>query len=338
MGFFKAYTPPFKVPEGEKNNSIAEMRSVSINGLQQAILIRGENKNNPLLLLLHGGPGLAETGLFRYYNAPLEKHFVVVYWDQRGSGKSYTRQTATAPLSVDLFVQDTIELTRYLLQQFGKDKLFLFAHSWGTLLGTIAISQHPEYYEAYVGSGQVSSMPAGELESYRFTLKTAVEQRNQPAITELEAIGEPQDGAYLCGMKGTRIERKWLTYFGGALYGAKNWNPLFWKIIQAKEYSLADIDKLLKGMNAPARNELSEKEFLHVDLTKAIKKLNVPVYFFLGKHDYQIPSILAENYLSMLDAPKKSLVWFDRSAHSPCFEEAGKFNSLMINMVLTNSI
>lgn len=339
MSIVWRYTPVFKDANGNvMENSISEMRMVTIGNTKQAVLIRGENRFNPVLLLLHGGPGLSETAIFRYYNHPLEKNFVVVYWDQRACGKSYTKKLAKEPLTINMFVEDTCELAQYLISYLKKKKIFLLGHSWGTMIGTLTVHRYPELFYAYVGTGQVSSMPDGELESYRFALKSAMENGNKQAINDLTEIGEPENGVYKCGNSGTKIQRKWLTYFGGAFYGEKGWGKLLTKIFTASEYNFIDIFHLFKSMNLPSRNEMSVNEFLKSNLFETVKEIDVPVYFFLGRHDYQIPSIVAEKYFNYLKAKRKTLVWFEKSAHSACFEEAAKFNQLMVEKVLKENI
>lgn len=338
MSIFRAYTPAFQDAQGNLlKNSIAEMRMVPIGNTKQSVIIRGEDRNNPVLLLIHGGPGSAETPLFRHYNAALEKSFVVVYWDQRACGKSYTKRDAFSPLCVQMFVQDLCDLAVYLKDDLGKEKIYLLAHSWGTLLGILAAAQHPELFYAYIGTGQVSSMPESELESYRFALRAAREKKNAKATRELEAIGEPHNGTYACGIAGIRIQRKWLNYFGGAIYGSKSMSKFILKFFTSPEYSLADVVRFFKSLNAPARNKLSQGEFLQTDLFDTIREINVPVYFFLGRHDYQVASVVAEKFFHTIKAPKKELVWFEESAHSACFEEPEKFNNLMVDMVLAST-
>lgn len=336
MSILKARTPAFQDARGNiLSNSIAEMQMVPLGNTRQSVIIRGEDRNSPVLLLIHGGPGSAETPLFRHYNAALEKDFIVVYWDQRACGKSYTRRDAEAPLSVQMFVQDCCDLAQYLKEYLGKEKIYLLAHSWGTLIGLLAAYQHPELFYAYVGTGQVSNMPESELESYRFALSAAREQKNEKAVRQLEAIGEPRNGTYSCGISGTRTQRKWLTHFGGAVYSSKGIGGFIRKFLTAPEYSFADIIRFFKSLNAPARNNLSQEEFLKTNLMDTIRKMDVPVYFFLGRHDHQVVSTVAEKFFRTIQAPEKELVWFEYSAHSACFEEPDKFNRLMTEMVLT---
>jgi len=335
VSIFKAFTPVIKDEYGNiLKNSIAEMLMVPLGNTKQSVIIRGNDRSSPVLLLVHGGPGSAETPLFRHYNAVLEKSFIVVYWDQRACGKSYTKRDASAPLCVQMFVQDLCDLAMYLIKYLGKEKIYLLTHSLGTLLGILAAVQHPELFYAYVGTGQVASMPESELESYCFALQSAREQHNDRAVRELEVIGEPKNGVYASGLAGTRTQRKWLNYFGGAVFGSKSMSKLIFSFFTSPEYSIADILRFFKSLNAPARNKLSQGEFLKTDLFDTIKEIDVPVYFFLGRHDYQVASVVAEKFFHAIKAPKKELIWFEQSAHNACFEEAEKFNRLMVDMVL----
>ncbi len=335
MSIFKAHTPAFKDAQGNTlKNSIAKMQMLPLGNTKQSIIIRGEDRSNPVLLLVHGGPGFAETSLFRYYNAALEKNFTVVYWDQRACGKSYTKQDAHVPLCIQMFVDDLCDLAMYLKKYLEKEKIYLLAHSWGTLIGILAVSQHPELFYAYVGTGQVASMPKSELVSYRFTLRTAKDQKNEKAIRELTAIGEPQNGVYASGITGIRTQRKWLNYFGGAIYDSKSIRKFIIRFFTSPEYNLADIVRFFKSLNVPERNKLSQGEFLKTDLFNTIKEVEIPIYFFLGRYDYQVASVVAEKFFHAIKAPKKELVWFEQSAHCSCFEESEKFNRLMVDMLL----
>lgn len=336
MSIFKAHTPAFKDLKGENiKNSIAEMQMVPLGNTKQSVIIRGEDRRHPVLLLVHGGA--AETPLFRYYNSELEKNFVVVYWDQRGCGKSYTKQDANVPLNVQMYVQDLCDLAIYLIKYLGKEKIYLLAHSWGTFPGILAVSQHPELFNAYVGTGQFSNMPESALTSYQFTLRSAKEQKNEKAIHELTEIREPQNGVYTSGIKGFNIQGKWVNYFGGVIYGSKGIGRFISRYFTTPEYNFVDIIRFFKSIIAPARKKLLQAVFLRADLSKTIKRIEVPVYFFLGRHDYQVASVVTERFFHEIMAPKKELIWFEQSAHCACFEEAEKFNSLVVNMVLNTT-
>lgn len=237
-------------------------------------------------------------------------------------------------MTIEQFVSDGIVVVEFLKKTFKRDKIYLAGHSWGSLLGTLMISRYPESFYAYVGTGQVANMPEGEKVSYQFTLDMAKRSNNQKAVKELEGIGCSVNGVYKSGLSGTDIQRKWLMKFGGVVYGNSNPSDLIVKILLAKEYSLLDRINFMKAMNMPSINKMVENEFLRINLFEQAPEVKVPIYFFLGRHDNQIPAVVAEKYFEFIKAPKKELIWFEESAHSPCFEEADKFNRLMVEKVL----
>ena len=331
-------TPAITDSQGKKiQGSIAKLEKVKIGGVDQWILMRGINTANPILLFLHGGPGFSEMELFGHFNAELQKHFVVVNWDQRGAGKSYSSKIANSRLTIEQFVSDAHEVVEYLKSKFEKDKIYLVGHSWGSLLGMLIIFRYPESFYAYVGIGQCSNMPEGERVSYEYTLKMAKKRNNQKAVKELEDIGFPVNGIYKDGFSGTITQRKWLIKFGGSLYGKNSWNPFIKRILLTKEYSLIDRINFFKIANMPSKIEMMENEVLRMNLLEQIPEVKIPIYFFLGRHDYEVPAVVAEKYFEIIKAPKKELIWFEKSAHFPCFEEADKFNRLIEEKVLAET-
>ena len=156
-------TPPFRGPRGEVlSGSIAEVAYRRLGGIDQWVMVRGESVANPPLILLHGGPGLSETALFRYFNAPLEKSFTVVYWDQRGAGKSFDPAIPRSSMTVEQVLSDLDELVDAVCARLGKTKVAIFGHSWGSALGVLYAARFPEKVAAYVGSGQIGDAAAGE--------------------------------------------------------------------------------------------------------------------------------------------------------------------------------
>ena len=151
-------TPPFRTAAGLVDPaSIAEMRRVRLGGVDQSIVIRGRDANAPILIWLHGGPGLDATGMWRHFNGALEEHFVVVYWTQRGTGRSYATNISPASMRISQFVSDLDELITYLTLRFHQRKVVLVGHSWGSTIGVAYTQAHPQKVAAYVGTG-----PGGE--------------------------------------------------------------------------------------------------------------------------------------------------------------------------------
>ena len=168
-------------------------RFASIGRIEQWISIRGEDIANPILLILHGGPGNAMTGLTYAHFRPLEAHFTVVQWDQRGAGKTFGRngKAGSGEMSIARMAQDGIELVELVRADLGKDKVVLVGLSWGSILGTEMARLRPDLFSAYVGSGQVVDMPRGEQISYDALLARLQGRSGTKAIAALEAIGPP---------------------------------------------------------------------------------------------------------------------------------------------------
>ena len=332
-------TPVIKDPGGEElPQSIASLESVDLNGVEQWLLIRGEDVSKPVLLFLHGGPGSAEIPLYRF-NPGLEKDFVLVMWDQRGSGKSYSRKIPEETMTIEQFIDDTHELTKILKQRFGRDKIYLAGHSWGSGLGMHTINLYPEDYYAFVGIGQIVNLKENERVSWQFCYDEAKKRGDKKAIKQLEKVGPPVDGVYEGDfikngkfvMKGLGTERKWLTKYEGWWYGETGYGMVVKTLLTTKEYTLGESIRYMKASKFSLT--LMWPELVNVDLARDIPEVKIPVYFCVGRHDYNTPGEVSYPYYEMLAAPKKDFIWFERSAHSPCFEEPEEFNEVMQKVV-----
>jgi pimeloyl-ACP methyl ester carboxylesterase len=319
-------TPPFRGPRGEPvPGSISEAHYLRIGGIDQWVLIRGERATNPLLLLLHGGPGMSETSFFRSCNAPLEKSFTVVYWDQRGTGKSYDRRIPRASMTVEQFVTDLDELVTFVCTRVGTTKVTLFGHSWGSALGVLYAARVPNKVAAYVGSGQYGDWPAAEAASYAFALGEAQRRNNRKALKELGAIGPPP-----YGVSKLLKERTWIQHFDGQLSVRGLWN-MGRLVLGGPESSIVDLPNLLRGFRFSQDSLWPEASKLNL-LTLA-PALQMPVFLFLGRRDHWVPPETSVAYFEMLVAPLKTLVWFEQSGHEPFVDEPSKFNAAMLELV-----
>ena len=298
--------------------SIAALEEIMIGGVKQTILLRGENISNPIMLFLHGGPGSAQIGFAPKFQRELEKEFIVVNWDQRGSGLSFSPETKKEELTVENILNDTIELIEYLLNFFHQSKLFLVGHSWGSVLGTLVAQKKPDYIHSYIGIGQVVDFQDGEKLSYEFTLKRANEQRKTKALKDLKGIAfNPAD------MKFLDVKGKWLSAFGGSIVGVGLYNLVYSNMLFGTEYTLKDWITYMKAGKLSL--EAIWPQLLNIDFRTSVPSLEVPVFIFAGKHDYQVPSSLAKQYFELLEAPYKEFIWFEDSAHLLNFEEPDKF-------------
>ncbi|MEQ9362985.1 MAG: alpha/beta hydrolase [Leptospirales bacterium] len=315
---------------------IAVMDRIELGGVEQSLLVRGASPDLPVLLWLHGGPGSPESPFAREFNAGLERHFLVVHWDQRGAGKSFPKDPEA--LSADgmrlreNFVADTIELSERLIRRFrgqapaSDRKIYLFGHSWGALLGVLAAKERPDLYHALITAGQPVHMAESERRSYEWALARARETDNSDAVAELEAIGPPPYSAEAMPEK-TPVHWKWIMQQGGALHGRTSIAPLLPILLLCDEYNL--VDKVAFVQGAARTAPLVWGQFMAADLAREAPVLKVPVWMLFGRHDRQVDPKLSREYFERLRAPKKTWVWFEQSAHSVMFEEPARFESVL---------
>ncbi|KMY54330.1 proline iminopeptidase [Bacillus sp. FJAT-27231] len=320
---FRRTTPKIK-----DINAISELRKIIIGGIEQWLLIRGENKNNPLLLLVHGGPGAAQIGFNRDYQQDLEKHFIVVNWDQRGAGLSYSKKIPTETMNIPQFLNDLNELTIYLKKEFQKEKMFLIGHSWGSILGMLAVNKYPEHYFHYFGVSQVVSMSEAEALSYDLLVKRANELNNEQAIKKLKEIGKPPWD----NLKFDKVHQKYLEMLGGGISrDGKLVKDMAKKLLKSKEYTIFDVVKLVNGQLFSMKAMINElREF---DLKNEIKMVHVPITIIMGRHDLTVPPQPTQEFFNHLQAPSKEWVYFEQSAHSPNYEEQEKFTQIIIEKI-----
>lgn len=319
--FWPVSTPRFPVTE-ESKNSIAEMKWVEIGGLEQWVLIRGLDRSNPILLILHGGPGTSKTALFRAFNASLESYYTVVYWDQRAAGKTRQRAGPKETLKISQYVSDIDDLVDYLRENLNQNKVALMAHSWGTSIGIMYAHQYPEKVSGFIGVGQISNMVENERRSYASALRSAEAENHIEAIAALTKIGPPPHK-----WQDMLEERKWVTHFGGGASRTHSRLSLAWKILRQPETNVID----LIAMQAGEKQALEDlwPEISKLDLAAQYSEFQMPVFFILGRYDGYIMPDLAEAYMAEISAPDRQLYWFEDSAHSPPFEEPEKFNALL---------
>jgi|SRR5579872_1278102 len=319
-------TPPFRGPNGKiLPDSIAEIRYLHLGGLDQWVMIRGESLANPPLIFLHGGPGMTEMRFFRRFNAPLEKSFTIVNWDQRGVGKSFDRKIPRSSMTVEQFIADLDELVEAVRTRVGKRKVAIFGHSWGSALGVLYAARFPEKVAVYVGSGQIGDWPAGESSSYAFVLAEAERRNNRKALKELRAIGPPPHTA-----KKLWVQRTWLQRFAGQLEARALWN-MGRILLGGPESSICDLPNFLHGFRFSLDAMWAEVSALN--LMNVAPAFQMPVFFFLGRRDHWVPPEISVAYFDLLIAPSKKLVWFEESGHEPFMDEPDKFNAAMVELV-----
>jgi len=310
--------------------SISVIEKVKLGGQEQYVIIRGEDRNKPVMLFLHGGPGSPEFTFMKKTNRAIEKDFVMVYWEQRGAGKSFSKDIPVESMNLPQFISDTRELSILLAKRFKKEKIYLMGHSWGSLLGILTAYKYPELYYAYFGIGQVCSQYKGEKVSFEWVKEQARKENNTKAIESLSKLAFPDS---LAGMnvwsKYIMSERNYVTQFGGGVtHKMRSMLPLVKMFLNAKEYTINDKMRFMKA-SLFSLNHLWPV-VIQKNLYNEIDSMRIPVYIFQGKYDNQTPYVVAKDFFNQLKARKKEFFTFENSAHSPVMEEAAKFNSIVM--------
>lgn len=326
----KSSEKPLKKGEG---SSIKEY--LQINGTRQGLIIESLNRGNPLLLFLHGGPGFPVYPLIKGHSISLEQYFDVCYWDQRGTGMSYDKNDASNPLTVEQLVEDTIQVTNYLRDKFSRDKIFLLGHSWGTYLGSILASKHPELFHAYIGVGQIGSFKESEKEIYNFILKTAMEQNDKRAVKDIKKVVFDEN-FYKNHQYGT-LKKTYTDKYGG---GFKREGYSFFETLKhiytCPNYTFKERMNILRGSLYSYQS--FSKVMATTDLVELVPKLKLPVFIFHGLHDYQTTYNQAKRFYESLDVAYKKMYTFQNSSHSPFIDEEKRFNEIIKDDVLKVSL
>ncbi|MDO9634192.1 MAG: alpha/beta hydrolase [Paludibacter sp.] len=310
-------------------SSISVIEQVTLGGQEQYIIIRGVDKSKPIMLFLHGGPGSPEAAFIKHFNPDIEHDYVMVYWEQRGAGKSFSKCIPPESMSLRQLISDTHELSEYLVNRFNREKIFLIGHSWGSLLGILTAYQNPELYHAYFGIGQVSHQFKGEQISCNWALDQAVERNDTKAIKTLKNLNFPDSTAGIDKwMKYLMMERRFVNrYGGGTTREITGMWPLVKLVLNSEIYTFSE------KMNFMNSSMFSLKsmwlDVINTNLFNEIDSMKVPVYMFHGKYDYTTPYPLANDFYQQLKAPQKGFFLFENSAHSPIMEEPEEFNVIL---------
>ncbi len=310
-------------------DAIEEAAYVPIDGIDQWVTIRGEHRDNPVLLFLHGGPGDATNPWSYPYLAAWEKAFTVVQWDQRGAGRTLERNGAPAAgtLTIAQLVQDGLQLSEYLRGHLHQGKIILVGQSWGAVLAVLMVKARPELFSAFVGTGQIVDPPADERAAYQAVLATAQAAGDSQALASLKAIGPPPYGQ---GTSASQLYDRWLRACEGSSADAFL-SGRIGLALTAPGYTLQDVDEWIDGRTLSAQD--LDKEEHELAPRRLAGTFAVPVFVFQGAHDCSSPASLAMQYVNTLEAPMKAFVTIPNAGHYAVFTHSDEFLRLLLERV-----
>lgn len=320
-------------------NSISEKTFVNINGVKQGMFIRGENVDNPVLLFVHGGPGMPEYFLTEKYRTDLEKHFTVCYWEQRGAGLSYSSKLSANDITVSQLVSDTSAVAKYLRERFVKDKIYLLCHSWGSFIGIQSAAANPELYYAYIGMGQITDQVKSERLAYDYMLKQYTADGNNKMVNKLKKYDIHNDISFEKLFSSSLREEAMHELGIGTMHNMKSVvSGIFFPVMNCSAYTVSEKINIWRAKAFLNSSTYLRQEMLDTDISSTITELKIPTYFISGTNDYTVNYKLSKEYLKKIKAPVKGFYLFKNSAHSPLFEEPEHFINIMINDVLTGGV
>jgi len=339
MGVLLACSPGKPEPFLDENGnplagSISEKVFVNINGVEQGMFIRSKDATHPVLLYLHGG--MPEYFLSQQYPTGLEDYFTVVWWEQRGSGLSYNTEIPPEAMTVEQMISDTLALTNYLRNRFGQEKIYLMGHSGGTFIGIQAAARAPELYYAYIGVAQMSNQLRSESLAYEYMLHQFQENGNLEMVRKLEAAPVTMTGgipdAYLA-LRDPAMHSLGI----GTMHDMNSViTGIFFPSLTFRGYTLLEKINMWRGKAQSGVSPFWD-EMIATDLTIQVPELDIPVYFLEGIYDYTCSYTEARSYFEILRAPLKGFYTFERSAHSPLFEEPENMLRILLEDVLAGA-
>jgi pimeloyl-ACP methyl ester carboxylesterase len=303
-------------------DAIDETRVTPLGGVPQVVSIRGRSRRNPIMIVVHGGPGTPLSATSWMWQRPIEEFFTVVQYDQRGAGRSFQYgdpDSLRDELSLDHCARDAVELAELIRAEFGVEKVCLVGHSWGSAVATRAVLLRPDLFAAYLGVCQVVSGVLGEEASWSWVRAEAERRGDRTALAELAGIApypRPFEVSKLI------IQRRWVERFGGVAAGRGDCPYFTDGDLASPDYT--DVDRVSSRAGRAFLAEHLLPQFIDLDFTQ-VRSFPIPIILFLGRQDQVTPCGPAVDWFDRLETPEKVIEWFEDSAHLPMYEEPGHF-------------
>lgn len=319
--------PPKHTNPGSPEKKIEEKFFMNLGGSKQYVEINAASATKPVLLFIHGGPGWPQTPQLRYFNSDLSKSFILATWDQRGCGKSFMNDSTAENISLEQIAADAHQLTQFLKTKYGKRKIYLAGFSWGSIVGLTLAQKYPEDYFAYAGIAQVINIPKGMQVTQNWLKEQATKQHDTATLRTLARLTSKDttlcNGSLTCFM----AQYELLAKYHGAVFNPASDKEVENAMLQYDDYKNYDWNKGFFYSSSRLEKDMFETDFTNVT------KLSIPAYFMEGRHDWNVPAVLVDSFVTKLNAPVKKIIWFENSGHGPLEEEPTKFNEAVSSLL-----
>lgn len=309
---------------------------VPLNGLDQGIFLQTRGEQSPVLLFVHGGPGMPEYWLTRRYPTRMHEAFTVAWWEQRGAGLSYRPDIPVETMTIEQFIDDTLAVARHLCGRFGVEKVHLMGHSWGSFIGLQAAARAPELFASYIGMAQVTHQIASEQEAYAFMVEEYRARGDRRMVRRLERA--PVTGEIPLPRRYEALRDAAMHRLGvGTTHDMRSViTGIFLPSLASPDYTVAERLNLWRGRRFSRRFGLWD-QMLGTDLADQVTGLAIPAYFLHGRHDQTVSYQRARAYVRRLEAPQVGFYTFENSAHSPALEEPDRALRILVQDVLAGT-
>ncbi len=310
-----------KIYDRSPKSGINEEMYVNINGTKQWISIYGQDRDNPVLLYLHGGPGSSTSSYDYAFTRKWSDVYTVVTWDQRNCGKSYSSDQNATTLTYDLMMSDGVKMTKFLLDYLDKEQITLLGHSWGTYFGCNLVLAYPEYYECYIGTGQLVDFYQNEIAFREAAAGWAA--NDEEGRRFVEQLNTNDYSMEYFEAKNALMQR----YGYGMFEDGTDYNLIAAQVFNPY-YSIMDCYKLIQSDSSVYDEFLRSEEFSRFSLLGRTD-YQVPYYNINGDKDYQTNYLLAQEYFEMVNAPRKKMYLMENTTHGLLESKSEEFSEIL---------
>lgn len=315
-------------------NGICSYEYVEINGIKQYIQIRGAGKDNPVLLVIHGGPGGALSGLAHAMQSEWEQKLTVVNFDQRNSGKTYVanrhnKMEIAKTGTIEDYIKDVNEIISYLHTKLDFKKIYLMGFSWGSVIGAEYVKKYPQNIFAYIGVGQLVSFERGYKLICNKALSRAKEENNAKDVTRLQRLIDEYPAEH--EMTKERMQSVRTFAMLANKYFVKNAKAFPVGAILSSPFMSFKEKKAMLLTNANLYTETYRTMFKY-DFTHNMR-FEVPVYFITGDEDINCPGELVNEKMCNLEAPEKRFITLEKASHMCFYDNMDKFNQVLFDII-----
>lgn len=316
--------------------SISEKIFLPIGGVEQGMFIRSKDTDNQVLLFMHGGPGFPNYFLMEKFNPGLEDFFTVCYWEQRGGGLSYQKEVTIESMTLEQLTSDAIEVSNYLRERFGREKIYILAWSGGTTIALPAVAKSPGLFHAYVAMGQLTRQRESERIAYDYMLKQYTERNDKRSIKALKKYNQLETESDLISFYNSGTRDNQMHELGiGTMRSMKSvFKDIFLPVWTCRAYTIREKYNIWKSKLVFLPRTNLKNETLTTDFSKVFPSIDVPIFFICGKYDLTVNIDLTRDYYNHLQAPLKGFYTFENSAHGPLFEEPERFSEILEQDIL----